>query len=288
MIEAKSIGADWGFTVMPEAGVSAEATSARFCANCGTALQGKFCGACGAPAVAPVPEQAPEGWGSLTSEFLSSHGSNGIFAVALSFLRHPVDTIIRLTDDPTYRSQWGFLTATVGAQMTLAYVLLPRIYAALFNVPSAANNSAVVTNEIVQYVGMVILTPIQFYVCRALGTLPRSPMSYVKLCALSVSYGALLSTLVSLGFFVTGVTALKSGITLDLSTLWNGLSALTLVAVLVFVTMSHKRFWGMSWPIAIGVTLAIAVVSWRVVYPGLFALVERGGIAGAISGLTGG
>ena len=67
----------------------------------------------------------------------------------------------------------------VGAQLTLVYVFMPRIFSALFNVPSAANSSAVITNEIVQYVGMAILTPIQYYVCRALGTLParRCPTS---------------------------------------------------------------------------------------------------------------
>ena len=272
-------------TDMAEAG----AAQARFCANCGTPLQGKFCTACGAAvAVGPAVAPASEGWGSLTSEFLSSHGRNGIFSVALSFLRHPVDTILRLTDDPTYRSQWGFLTAMVGTQLTLAYVVLPRLFSAIFNLPNGANSSGVLRDEIVQYVGMAILTPIQFYICRALGTRRRSPMSYVKLCVLSVSYGSLLSILVSLFAFGTGVTLLKGGVAINLVTLWQGLSALTLLAVLVFVTLSHRRFWGMSWPIAIGVTLCIAALSWLVVYPGLGALITNGGVAGVLSSLTGG
>ncbi len=272
------------------AGTEAGAASARFCVSCGTALQGKFCAVCGvaAAAIASAPAQPAEGWGSLTSEFLSSHGKNGIFSVALSFLRHPVDTIIRLTDDPTYRSQWGFLTAMVGAQLTLAYVILPRIFAAIFHVPSVANSSGVLRDEIVQYVGMAILTPIQYYICKALGTRRRTPMSYVKLCVLSVSYGALLSSVVSISFFATGVALLKSGTAIDFATLWQGLSMLTLVAVLAFVTMSHKRFWGMSWPIAIGVTVSIAALSWLVVYPTLYTVIERGGIVGAVSGMLGG
>jgi hypothetical protein len=263
------------------------ATSAGFCTNCGTALHGKFCGACGTPTATVAANQPHEGWGSLTSEFMSSRGSNGIFAVALSFLWRPVDTIIRLTDDPTYRSHWGFLTATVGAQLTLAYVIMPRVFSALFNVPNTANTSAVLTNEAVQYVGMAILTPIQFYICRALGTLRRSPMSYVKLCVLSVSYGALLSSVVSLIVFAIAIAVLKSGTAINLGTLWQGFAMITLVAVVAFVAASHKRFWGMSWPIAIGVTLGIAALSWLVVYPGLFALVQRANVAGTLSSIMG-
>jgi len=268
---------------MTEAGTA----SGELCANCGATLQGKFCSTCGA-AAAVDRNDAAEGWGSLTSEFFSSRGGNGLFSVALSFLRHPVDTIIRLTDDPTYRSQWGFLTAMVGAQMTLTFVILPRIYSALFHVPNTSNSSAVITNEVVQYVGMVILTPIQYYLCRALGTRRRSPLSYVKLCVLSVSYGALLSSLVALFFFATAVALLKSGTPIDLATLWEGLAVLTLIAVLVFVTESHRRFWGMRWPIATGLTICIAALSWLVVYPGLGALLERTGIGGALSGVLGG
>jgi hypothetical protein len=233
-------------------------------------------------------EPPAEGWGSLTSEFFSSHGRNGILSVALSFLRRPVDTIIRLTDDPTYRSQWGFLTATVGAQMSLAFVLLPRLYSALFNVPNTSNSSAVITNEIVQYVGMAILTPIQYYVCRWLGSRKRAPMSYVKLCVLSVSYGAILSIIAYLLFFVTALVAIKSGTVIDLATFWQGLSVLVLIAILVFVTASHRLFWGMKWWVATIVTLCIAAMSWVVVYPGLSALIAQGGIAGALSGLFGG
>lgn len=268
-------------------------TGARFCADCGTALQGKFCVACGSPAPGAGSgsttgaNQTHEGWGGLTSELVSSRGSNGLFAVVLSFLRRPVDTIIRLTDDPTYRSHWGFLTAMVGAQLTLVYVIMPRVFSALFDVPNTANSSAVITNEVVQYAGMAILTPIQYYVCRALGTISRSPMSYVKLCVLSVGYCALLSGVFSLFVFATGIAVLKSGAGIDFSSVWQSAALLTVVAIIAFVSATHKRFWGMSWPIAIGVTLSIAALSWLVVYPALTALAERADIAATLSKIIG-
>ena len=175
-------------------------------------------------------------------------------------MHHPVDTIIRLTDDPTYRSQWSFLTTCVAAQLTLVYVLLPRIFSTLFNTPDTANSSAVITNEVVQYIGIAILTPIQYYVGRALGTMRRTPMSYVKLCVLSVGYGALLSSGAALLFFATGILALKTGTNVDFVAVWQGLAFATLVAILAFVAASHRRFWGMSWPIAIGFTLGVAAL----------------------------
>jgi hypothetical protein len=261
-----------------------EAAGSGICVNCGTALQGKFCSGCGAAA---ATHQDKDGWSALSSEFFSSHRDNGLLQVAFAFLRRPVDTIIRLTDDPTYRSHWGFLTAMVGAQLTLAYVIMPRAFAALFNVPNTANSAAVITNEGVQYVGMVVLTPIQYYLCRALGTLKRSPISYVKLCVLSVSYGALLTSIFSLIAFATGIVVLKKGAAINLATVWQGLTLFTLVAVLAFVAASHKRFWRMSWPIAIGVTLSAAALSWLVVYPALAAIADWADVAGTLGSVLG-
>ena len=175
----------------------------------------------------------------------------------------------------------------VGAQLTLVFVILPRVFSALFNTPDTANSAAVVTNEVVQYIGMAILTPIQYYVGRALGTVSRSPMSYVKLCVLSVRFGALLSVLAALVFFATGVLVIKTGTTVDLTMIWQGLSVMTLAAILSFVAASHRRFWGMSWPVAIGFSAGVAGLSWWVVYPTLSALAERADIAGTLGRIIG-
>ncbi|HEY8128570.1 MAG TPA: hypothetical protein VIF39_07645, partial [Hyphomicrobium sp.] len=81
--------------------------------------------------------------------------------------------------------------------------------------------------------------------------------------------------------------ALKSGTNLDLGAIWQGLTLITLAAILAFVSASHKRFWGMSWPVAIGVTLSIAALSWLVVYPALTVLAERADIAATLSSIMG-
>lgn len=265
---------------------NAAGTQATSCANCGTALSGPFCSGCGARADS-LASAHHEGWSAITSEFVTRPKSDGLFAVILSFLRHPLRTILRLTDDPTYRSHWSFLTACVGAQLTLIYVVMPRLYAFLFNAPDAANSSAVLTSEIVQYVGMAILTPIQYYVCRALGSIRRTPMSYIKLCVLSVSYGTLLGIIAALLYFAIIIADMKAGSILELDEVWQALSLLTMAAVLTFVTAAHRRFWGMSWPIAAAVTMGAAALSWLVVYPGLTALLEQAKVGETLSGMLG-
>lgn len=253
----------------------AEASEAALCGSCGTALTGKFCSVCGAPADNAVAE----GWSSLANQLLSKPKSDGILSVALSFMRHPVDTIIRLTDDPTYRSQWAFLSTCLGAQLTLSYVLLPRLYATLLGVPDTADTGAVITNEIVQYVGIAILTPIQFYVCRALGTRSRTPMSYVKLCVLSVSYCTIISTAAALIVFAAGVMAAKTAAGMDMQMVGLSVMSAAMLIIIIFVTMTHRIFWGMRWWVALAVTPAIAALSWGVVYPFLTTLSERAGIS---------
>jgi hypothetical protein len=60
-----------------------------------------------------------------------------------------------------------------------------------------------------------------------------------------------------------------------------------MAAILVFVTAAHRRFWGMSWPIAVMVTIGIAAMSWLVVYPGLTTLLEQAKIGETLSSMLG-
>ena len=253
------------------------------CTSCGTALSGNYCSDCGAPA----EDMPSEGWSGVAGQLIAKPQRDGILAVAFSFLRRPVSTILRLTDDPTYRSHWRFLSACLGAQLTLAYVILPRLYALLFNVPDKADNGAVIANEVVQYVGMAILTPVQYYLCRTLGSIRRTPMSYVKLCVLSVSFCTLVASVLSLIIFAVGLAIVKGSTPIDMGTAWTTLTTAALVVILAFVTESHRKFWGMRWWVALSATLMIAALSWSVVYPGLATLAERSGLSATLGRLLG-
>ena len=112
-------------------------------------------------------------------------------------------------------------------------------------------------------------------------------MSYVKLCVLSVSYGSLLSIIIALSYFAIVLADKKAGSILELDEVWQALALVAMAAVLTFVTATHKRFWGMSWPIAIAVTIGAAAMSWLVVYPGLQALVEQAKIGETVGNLLG-
>jgi hypothetical protein len=264
--------------------------SAKYCSNCGDALVQQICPSC--TAVVTEHERAPNqtdagDWSSLPQDLLQTGETNGFFSVAWSFLRRPVETIIRLTDDPAYRSHWGFLSACLGAQLTLTYVLLPRLAALLYGAPVASDQSAIFTSEVVQYAGIAILTPIQFYLCRALGKLRRTPMSYLKLCVLSVSYCTFISAAVTIAYVVAAIALQQLAIPFDSMTLGNGLTLIGQVVIVAFVTASHRRFWGMSWPIALSATLVIAALSWLVVYPALTQLAVEADIAGKIGMLFG-
>ncbi|MFN0218819.1 MAG: hypothetical protein ACKVP4_08415 [Hyphomicrobium sp.] len=263
---------------------------AKYCGNCGGMLAQKICPSCTPIMAHHVREPdttGTGGWSSLPKDLLQNGEANGVFSVAWSFLRHPVDTIIRLTDDPTYRSHWSFLSACLGMQLTLTYVLLPRLSELLYGSPTTSDQSAIFTTEVVQYAGIAILTPIQFYICRALGKFRRTPMSYLKLCVLSVSYCTIISAAVAIAYVVAVVTLQRLAVAFDSMTLGNGLTSLGQIAIVAFVTASHRRFWGMRWLIALSVTLVIAALSWLVVYPALTSLAIEADIAAKIARVFG-
>lgn len=80
---------------------------------------------------------------------------------------------------------------------------------------------------------------------------------------------------------------MKTQANVSLAAVAQGLMLASYAAILAFVSASHKRFWGMSWPVAIGVTLFVGAMSWLVVYPALTALAERADIAGTLSNILG-
>ena len=256
------------------------------CTNCGEKLAGKFCAQCGTPAVA-FADDAQEGWGGVTRELLDSRSRKSFLTVLLSFFRHPVDTIIQLTDDPTYRSHWTFLSLVLGAQLTLTFVLLPKLFETMFGIPQTIDKSAVISTQIVQYAGIAILTPFQYYLCRLLGNRQRSPMSYVKLCVLSVSFCTIMSTINLLIFFTLITLTQQFTLPIDFEGLDEFLRLILQSLILIFVTLAHMRFWDMKLPVAAVVTILMAAASWLVVYPGLTWLAQSTNIGTTLNELLG-
>ncbi len=258
-------------------GGSSGQEGAGVCAACGKPLVGPFCSQCGAAAPA-----GGEGWGVIASELFDSQQSKGHAATLLSFLKAPVETILRLTDDASYRQHWTFLSLALGVQFALGFLILPQLLGRFYVVPDLGGKEAVITNQIGQYLGIAILTPIQYYICRAVGSIARRPASYVKLCVLSVSFCSILSTIAILSFWIVGPATAAGGYLIDPWLLGNGLTSLLQIAIMVFVTKAHKRFWGMKLWVAILITLGMAILSWVVVYPTLVELITWSGMVATI------
>lgn len=212
-------------------------------------------------------DPAADGWRALPNELLGSHEKNGLLSVILAFSRHPVRTINRLTDDQSYRGHWALLWTTLGAQLTLIHVILPHLNGWMFGVPVTENRAAIVLTEALQYIGIAILTPVQYVICKWAGTRARPPMAYVKFCVLSVSFCCMVTALMLLAVWGLIVGLTRAGIGFDGNTLLAGWTYFIQGLIVIFVALSHRTFWGMTMPRAIAVTLLIAVLSWGVVYP---------------------
>ena len=55
---------------------------------------------------------------------------------------------------------------------------------------------------------------------------------------------------------------------------------------LVFIALSHRRFWGMTWTRTLVLTVGLAVLSWVIIYPGLAIAAKRLNVTGFITQLT--
>ena len=213
-----------------------------------------------------------EGWFSLLGDVFPRDG-HGVFSVGVQFLRAPISTLLRLSGDRLYRGYWNFLLACLGVLPVLVLLILPWIAKrAGHPVSVPADTQMFVTRlrlEIFQIAGILILSPAQFYLCRALSPVPRSPRAYFKMCVLSVSYGTMIRMAFGIIAFSFALAMTLARVLFDQSVLALCENLLGSIAVVAFVTTAHKRFWAMSWWRAIWVTVLIAAVSWGVVYPAL-------------------
>ena len=254
------------------------------CPTCGSAMLGGASARCATThsAIATTPVAGPvaaaadaEGWASALRDIFPRE-ENGVFSVARQFASTPVRAILGLTGNPAYRGQWKFLLACLSAMPILQLLILPRIGNALANLPVTATKADVfalqLAIETLQIAGVLILSPLQYYACRAIGTIDRTPRSYFKLCVLSVSYCTMLTIAAWSIAYLIAMALLVGNAPLDGNKLIMVEDWALRLGIVAYVAIVHRQFWGMTWLKAIAVTIAIAVVSWVVVYPALNAI----------------
>ena len=261
------------------------------CGRCGRPAQGRFCSQCGAPldvkgSPAVAVSDVNEGWKVAIADVVTGE-RDGVLSVAMSFARTPVDTILRLAADPGYTGHWRFLIASLGAALTLVFVLMPQFAGAVFHVPVPNRKAETLVVQAVQLAALPILTPIQFYLCRAIGSIGQTPRAYLKLCALSVGFGWMLFIAASLVEAAILLALVATDVPFDPKMADIAQSVALALATVAFVVATHRRFWGMNWLRAILVTVAIAILSWGVVYPALFAIVGQLDVINRLKAMTG-
>ncbi len=218
------------------------------------------------------PSTGDEGWLSLVRDAFPRDG-HGVVSVAMQFAHAPLRALMRLSNDAAYRGYWNFLLACIGVLPVLVLLILPWIAKrAGHPVSVPIDVQMFVTRlrlEVFQIAGILILSPAQYYLCRALSDVPRSPRAYFKMCVLSVSYGTMIRMAFGIVAFAFALAATLARVPFDNSVVGMCEAVIGSVAVVAFVTAAHKRFWMMSWFRAAWVTVLIAAVSWGVVYPAL-------------------
>ena len=250
-------------------------------------MDGEIEAAGGAPQHAKT---ADEGWHGLIYD-IAPRDPHGIFSVGWDLVRAPIETMLRLAADIRYRGYWKFLIACLGLFPVLVNIVLPWIGSKALDLQITTNGEHLFLSrlklEVLQIAGILILTPAQYYLCRALSPVERTPRAYFKLCVLSVSYGTILRMLVAVVAFGVGLGTILSGRYVDAYAFGLAENVIGSVIILAFVTVAHRRFWLMGWLRAGLVTLVIAAVSWTAIYPMLFWMVGEVEKIGRLGGLAG-
>jgi hypothetical protein len=215
-----------------------------------------------------------QGWTGAVRDIFTFE-PDGALNVAIRFLRAPVATILMLANDEGYTGYWKFMLACMGAHLTFLFVLVPRFGALVFHLPAANRGAESLTIQGLQLAGFPILTMIQYYICQAFGSISHPPRAYAKLCALSVGYGWLLTLAASILELCILIGIIAAGATVDPVVSDTIQVSAVMFASLVFIALSHRQFWGMTWPRTLAFTVILALLSWVIVYPGLSALATR-------------
>jgi len=264
-------------------GEGASSSAVRFCGECGQQVTTKFCTGCGTkmdgstqfastgtarstpagvfgstPAAksAELKPEEPTEIGSIVKEMAGDDRDSPI-NIALQFAAAPVRTILSLTADPTYKTQWRFMAACTGIALTFFLTLWPKLIH--FEPPHA--KSGHIIGQINQYVSYFVMTPLQYHLCRFAGGQAQTLRRYFKLCALSVGYTTLLLVAAHLGFYILTSILNALHIVLPAAVFWTLYYGLIYIPPTIFITLSHIKFWGFGVWRALAVTVALIFVT---------------------------
>ena len=264
----------------------------RFCTSCGEGVTAKFCAHCGT-AVAPVAEG--EGWSSLVGDAIGNAPPQSVLGVALSFARAPVSTAIRLANDTSYGGHWLFLASSLTVYFTVFELFIPRFVGRLQNITVGRDKWDFIAFQILTFAGILIMTPLLYYACRAISGRQPTPRAYIKLATLGFGYWYLLLTALILCVIVSGVFAGVVLTWLGHRDLFDSLTPALKVAgfcvyegtvVWVFAAF-HRRFWALSGWVTALLTLGYVAVSQGIVIRALIYAAQTANLAGWLRGLLG-
>lgn len=285
-----------------------QAVGQLFCGECGKPVGTKFCTSCGtaapaepmaafqhaftAPGNEPLaPKTAPfdkSSLGVIVEEMIGAD-SNSFLSVLARFAVAPVKTIIRLTNDPNYNRQWSFMVGCIGISLTTMIVILPK----LSHTPAPNGKGELLVANFESLFCFFVMTPIQYYACRAAGGVARPLRDYFKICSLSVGYTSLvyLPMLFVAGIIMT-IWAMLIGIDpLDFGRQHPAAYVLVpaaslLIPASIFIAISQKKFWGFGWAWAVSLTIALLLAT-QILGLGLDWVIHRTGLPAFLQNLWG-
>jgi hypothetical protein len=163
------------------------------CRTCGHAIAGNFCVQCGAP----TADKGSESWSGVASDILG--GQPGLLIIIAGLTRHPIRTIIALTEDRSYTQHWKLFTLSLSASLPIFWILIPRLASWLRDQAPSPQQSMVPMWEGMLIALLMLVTPVLYYVCRFFGRIPRTSRAYFKFCALVAAYVIFMSALGGIG-----------------------------------------------------------------------------------------
>lgn len=257
--------------------------TARFCPECGKAAEANFCKYCGTALSAAERDD----WTGVVSEVTGVDDRHGVLPVLWQLLRSPVNTLMRLTEDPNYKGHLTFFLTMLGTKLFVQFAILPRLIIALGGKSDVDSAATIARENLLQYASLLVFLPLGYLIYKQVSSVPRSQRSYYKF---SLIGSGLIFTYELVALVITvvfGLIAAFLSVFILPQPVWDALQAnlvfdrlyavFFIVITLVFYAASTRRFWGLSWPMTIGMMIAVLILS-TPIYMMLGAIIDATGL----------